>query len=143
MDMSKYKEIIKEKHSVRVIMNDGAEKVYRRYHYYFEDSDGNLFSVRRKTPRELQFGAARVIAEMLGLDYHKADIMINQTEVGQPILFGYAYRDAHGNTIVIVERDKGVAVMSYKENVFSASRFVEAVEHLEIPIVAFVEDVEE
>lgn len=56
-------------------------------------------------------------------------------------MYGYAFRDALDNTIVIVERDYMVAWIEYPEKAFSASRFAEAVEQVEIPIVAVMVDI--
>ena len=96
-------------------MNKDYETSYpgNRYPYHYMDTDGSLISIRRMLQYELRDGAAQCIAEGLGLGAPKAIIRIDQTEDHDPDLYGYA------------------------------SRFVEAVEHLEIPIVAFVDDMEE
>lgn len=139
MDESKLKELIKKANQcVRVTMNKDYETSYpgNRYPYHYMDTDGSLISIRRMTQDELRDGAAQCIAEGLGLGAPKASIHIDQTEDNDPDLFGYAYRGEFDTTIVIVERDYMVAQISYKEKAFSASRFAEAVEQVEIPMVA-------
>ena len=138
MDANKLKELMKKANQcVRVIINKDD---MNRWPYLYTDSDGSLISIRRMTQDELREGAASVISESLGLDYMKASIRIDQTEDNDPDLYGYAFRAALDTTIVIVERDYMVAQITYKEKAFSASRFAEAVEQVEIPMVAVMVD---
>lgn len=137
MDKNKWKEAMNAKYGVRGSMNKGLKKGYprNRYPYHYMDTDGALIDIRLMTPDELREGAAAIIAERLDLGAPKARIRIDQTEDNDPDLYGYAYRDTSGNTHVIVERDYMVAMIQYREKAFSAARFAEAVEQVEIPIV--------
>lgn len=146
MDANKWKELMKKANQcVRITMNKDYETSYpgNRWPYLYTDSDGLLIGIRRMTPDELREGAASVISERLGLDYMKASIRIDQTEDHDPDLYGYAFRDALDTTIVIVERDYMVAQITYQEKAFSASRFAEVVEQVEIPIIAAMGDEED
>ena len=138
MDKNKWKEAMNAKYGASRSMNKDYETSYpgNRYPYHYMDTDGSLIIIRRMTKDELRGGAAQNIAVGLGLGAPKACIHIDQTEDNDPDLYGYAYRDAHGNTIVIVDRDYMVAWIQYPEKAFSASRFAETVEQVEIPIVA-------
>ena len=126
-------------------MNKDYDTSYplNRYPYHYKDTDGSLIIIRRMLQYELRDGAAKCIAEGLGLGAPKASICIDQTEDHDPNLYGYAYRDELDNTIVIVERDYMVAWIEYPEKAFSASRFAEVVEQVEIPIVAAMHAEEE
>ena len=138
MNKNKWKEAMNAKYGVRGSMNEYYDTSYpvNRFPYHYKDTDGSLIIIRRMTQDELRDGAAQRIAEGLGLGAPKASFRIDQAEDNDPDLLGYAYRDAHGNTIVIVERDYMVAWIEYPEKALSASRFAETVEQVEIPMVA-------
>lgn len=146
MDKNKWKEAMNAKYGASRSMNKDSETSdpRTRWPYLYTDSDGSLISIRRMTQDELRDGAAQCIAEGLVLGAPKACIHIDQTEDNDPDLHGYAYRVPMDTTFVIVERDYMVAQITYKEKAFSASRFAEVVEQVEIPIVEVMKvDVEE
>lgn len=150
MDKNKWKESMNAEYGVRAIMNKGRIIIDLRtsyprnlYPYNPNVTDGDLMFIRFMTQDELREGAAAIIAERYGLGREKARIRIDQTEDHDPDLYGYAFRDALDNTIVIVERDYMVAWVQYKEKAFSATRFAEAVEQVEIPIIAAMGDEED
>lgn len=145
MNLNLIKELMNAKHGTHVIVNVDYETSYpgNRFSYHYTDTDGTLVDIRRMTQDELRDGAAQCIAERYGLGPAKARIRIDQTEDNDPDLYGYAFRDTLDNTIVIVERDYMVAMIQYPEKAFSASRFAEAVEQVEIPMVAVMVDEEE
>ena len=145
MDKNKWKEAMNAKYGASRSMNKDYDTSYpgNRYPYHYMDTDGSLISIRRMTQDELRDGAAQCIAEGLGLGAPKACIHIDQTEDNDPDLVGHAYRPFSDTTIVIVERDYMVAWIHYCEKAFSASRFAEAVEQVEIPIIAAMDDAED
>lgn len=144
MNLNLIKELMNAKHGTHVIVNVDDETSYpgNRWPYLYTDTDGTLIGIRLMTQDELRDGAAQVIAERLGLGSPKAFLRIDQTEDNDPDLVGYAYRAAFDNTIVIVERDYCVAQINYIEKAFSAARFAEAVEQVEIPMVAVMVDMD-
>ena len=140
MDKNKWKEAMNAKYGEPGISIDLNTSYPGKRYYHYTDSDGSLISIRRMTQDELRDGAAQCIAEGLGLGAPKACIHIDQTEDNDPDLVGHAYRPFSDTTIVIVERDYMVAWIHYCEKAFSASRFAEAVEQVEIPIIAAMDD---
>lgn len=107
-----------------------AEHLMDHYPYNYTELDGSMITIRRKTQEEWRHGVELCIASMFALESPKSSIRID------PDLFGYAYRDAWDNTIVVVEYGDYVALILYREKAFSASRFAEAVEQVETPILA-------
>ena len=139
MDENKRKEAMNAEYGPSDVMDNGrvffdlAPIPVARFPYN-PNMDGGLFYMRFMTPEEIREGAKAVFSERYGFGREKSQIHIDQKVDHDRDVYGYAFRDTVGNTIVIVEYNYMVTLIQYKENEFSVSRFAEGVELVEIAI---------